>query len=101
MTDLSAIAGLADQKQKVEQYRSLLTSLVGANDVEGLKGFTDHSAQPSSMLSVLCMPMSRTSARAWPVSCAPTLPLNQVCSTVVRSTTPEQGQTFPPLSARS
>ncbi len=44
MASLESIAGLADQKQKVEQYRSLLGSLVAASDVEGLKGLTDHSA---------------------------------------------------------
>ena len=44
MASLESIAGLADQKQKVEQYRSLLGSLVAASDVEGLKGLIDHSA---------------------------------------------------------
>ena len=44
MASLESIAGLADQKQKVEQYRSLLASLVTASDVQGLKGLTDHSA---------------------------------------------------------
>ena len=44
MSSLESIAGLTDQKQKVEQYRSLLRSLVNASDVEGLKGLIDHSA---------------------------------------------------------
>lgn len=47
MTSFESIAGLTDQKQKVEHYRSLLSSLVIASDVEGLKGLIDHSALPS------------------------------------------------------
>ena len=53
MASLESIAGLADQKQKVEQYRSLLASLVAASDVEGLKGLTDHSALRIVFLSFL------------------------------------------------
>ena len=56
MSNLESIASLTDQKQKVEQYRSLLSSLVNASDVEGLKGLIDHSALISLYMAVLKLP---------------------------------------------
>ncbi|KAK9836339.1 hypothetical protein WJX81_006781 [Elliptochloris bilobata] len=52
MASLESIASLADQKQKVEQYRNLLGSLVAASDVDGLQGLIDHMLSESVPLVV-------------------------------------------------
>ena len=48
-SQLAATAALADQKQKVEQYKAVLQSVVSSAAVEEAKQFIDHSecaAQP-------------------------------------------------------
>lgn len=44
MTDaqLSKITAITEPKQKVDQYKTLITELVGASDVAGLKSVVSH-----------------------------------------------------------
>ena len=48
---LAGIAGVADQKTKLAQYREVLTELLAGADVEGLKILVEHSE---------CTPCTRT-----------------------------------------
>lgn len=40
---LHAVAGLSDQKQKLEQYKQLLHSILASSSVEACINFVDHS----------------------------------------------------------
>lgn len=51
---LRAIAEAGDQKQRLEQYRALLSALLASPAVEALNAFVDHSARFCS-LARLCL----------------------------------------------
>ena len=51
MATLESVALLSDQKQKIEQYRTLLNGILASGSTEECEKFVDHS-----MLPLVCLP---------------------------------------------
>lgn len=45
---LQNAAGISDQKQKIDHYKLLLSSIMSTNNVEHAKAFIDHSKLANS-----------------------------------------------------
>lgn len=50
----AAASAITDQRQKIEQYKHILATVLSSNDVVQAKQFVDHSCVFSLILYVFC-----------------------------------------------